>query len=180
MGNVNHRVRRGNHQPFHQVFQLPHVSGPLTTLQKVHHPGAQRQRLSVLLTEPGQEPLGDGGNVLRPVPERGHGNPDDVQPVKEIGPEAAPFHFLFQILIRRRNQPEIRFRPGGAGPPFRAPVLKKPEQSGLNPGGQFPDFVEKQGSVAGQGDFPQFSGVGRAGRGSALVPEQLRLRQVLI
>ena len=178
--NVHNGVLGADHQPLHHVLQLPHVARPGALLQIGKKPRAQRQILVILLAEPGQKPVGQGQDVLRPLPQRRDVQPDHVQPVEEVGAEQPAVYLLLQIAVGGHDQPDIQLDASGAGHPLDGLFLNQLQQLGLNVGRQLTDLIQKQCAAVGQLDLADLTGAGRAGKSALFIAEQLRFDEVFV
>ncbi len=118
-------------------------------------------------------------DVFLPLPERGHVDADDVEPVVEVFAELPALNRLFEILVRRRDEPHVHLHGAGPAQPLELALLENAEHLGLGRRRHVPDLVEKQRAFVRQleptGPLP----VGARER-PALVAEQLRLEEALV
>ncbi len=132
----------------------------------------------MLPVEPLEEMLRQREDVLPPVPQGGEEDGDHVEPVVEVLPERAPRHHLFQVGVRRRDDPDVH----GYGPvlpeALERPFLQNAQQLHLRGQRDVAHLVEED-RAAGRLLEPAFPLLDRAGEGAPLVAEQLRLEQRL-
>lgn len=142
-----------NYGPLHGVSQFPDIARPRVGFERCFPFGREpEERFGAGLIEVGEKRLGQGKNILRPFPERGNGERNDVEPVKEVFPEPSLGHPLFEIGIGRCEHPNIRSSGRRVAEAFKFPVLDEPQQLGLHRRGEIPDFIQKEGSALADGD----------------------------
>ena len=106
-GRVQHRLAD-------RPLQLPHVARPGIAAEDLQ--GFRRQRTEIgaqLAVEAEQEVVRQFRDVLAPLPQRRHPQRQALQPVIQVGAEAALGHQPLQVLVRRRQDPHAR----RTGPP---------------------------------------------------------------
>ena len=104
-------------------------------------------------------------------PQRGNRDRKDVQAVEQILAKPAALDQIDEILVGRRDQPEIDLDRPSRADRVDLPVLQGAQQLHLGLEGQFADFVEEQRAAVGFGELADVSFRG-AGEGALLVAEQ--------
>ena len=173
------RVFREQCHPLDHVGELTHIARPRVPLKR--HAGVRAEGLGgelVVGAGAGEEVLGEGDNVPRSLAQRRQPQAQHRQAVVEVLAEAALARGRRQILVGRRQDPDVhRLAPGAAEPPHHA-LLDDIEELGLEPLGQERDLVEKEGSAMGRLEEPRL-GLPRVREGPALEAEELGLEQGL-
>ena len=147
------RSGREEDRPLDGVAQLSEVARPGIVQDR----GLRRRREALdlpagLAAEEGEEVAGQVAEI-GPVAERRQGQLDDVEPIEQIVAEPAGGDLGVQVLVRRRDQPDVRGPGPGLADPLVATLLEEPEQLGLERQGQVGHFVEEQGSSCRRGDL---------------------------
>ena len=154
--------------PLNHVLQFPHVSGPTVILESAHIVGSQRRDGAPHL---GGEPTGKGRSqtyyVVAALAQRRQAERKHVQPVEEILTEFSLADGFLQIAIRRGQYPDVHLLGGRAADRIELALLEHAEQFRLQVERQFPDLVEKNGALVGQGKAT-FAFLGRARKGPPL------------
>ena len=121
---------------------------------------------------PGQE-----FQVVSPFAQRGKGQGEDVQTEEEVFPELSLLHPEAQITVRHGDEADIHRN--GLQPPYPIdlPLLKNPEQLGLEGGVKLAHLVQHQGSLLGELELPRLAVKG-PGEGAFLIAEEFRFQQV--
>ena len=89
-------------------------------------------------------------NVLFPLPQRGHLERKDVQPVKEILAESPSGRSIDQIAVRGSDDANVDVNGLSSPNALQFPFLQDPQQCYLHVGRQFAHLVEKYRPVVGQ------------------------------
>ena len=91
-----------------KFFEFPHIAGPVVFHEDIHALGTDVLDLGVggarVILE---EFTTQKRNVRRDVAQRGHVDGYDVEPVIEVLAKVPPFDLRFQILVGRRDNPDI-------------------------------------------------------------------------
>ena len=125
-----------------------------------------------------EEVLDQDGNVLAALPQGGHGDLEDVQPVIEVLAKPTVGEHLSEVAIRGADHPDIDTqRPAAAEWP-ELPLLQHTQQFRLHREGKVPDLIEEQAPAVGQLEQALAIAVGTR-EGAADVPEKLALQQRL-
>ena len=108
LGEVDRVALRKNGRLLDEIFELPHIAGPLT----VGQPGECRRRnlhgrKTPLPPQLAEEMLGQCGNIFAPLRERGHTDFDDLESIVKILAEAARSYLGGQITIGGGNEPRV-------------------------------------------------------------------------
>src|SRR6516165_7469690 len=161
-----------------RIFQLADIARPIIG-------GKERLRLGAEAANPfalfggkaGAKASREIGNIVAPRPERRNVNGKDIQPVIEILAEEAALDEFDQVLIGRRNQPDIDLDRALAANGIDLAFLQGAQKLDLDLQRQFADLVEKKRAAM---RLDEFAGVlfVRAGKGALLMPEQDRLDEI--
>ncbi len=159
------------------MHQLAHVARPV-----VHHEalegiaGEPGQRPPVLRREAHQEGGRQGRDVAAPQAQRRQVDPEDVEAIEEVLAEAARRHLLPQVVVGRRDQPDVDGHRLVASDAFELTGLEEAQQLDLERRRGQPDLVEVESPARGLHEPPLAAG-DRAGEGAPLVAKELRLEQ---
>src|SRR5205085_8204335 len=117
-------------------------------------------------------------DIAPALPERRQAQSENIEPVEQIFPETALAHQPIEVRVGRGNNPNVRARKLLPSDGAVFPVLKKSQQFHLGGARQRVDFIQEKSSGAG---LLNESRLVRqcAGKGSAFVPEDFTLHQVL-
>ena len=176
---VGENQRRGAEKdcPFDHVFQLPHVSGPSVTAQQFDRPVRKSGKpLFHLLGEKSQEMPGQEENVVPPLAQRGDRYFKYVEPEEKVAPEPARLNFLFQIAVRRGDDPYIDLNRPVPADPLERLSFEYPEEFRLESRLHFGNLVEEEGPLVRRLELADFS-FDRAGKRSLFMTEQLALQK---
>ena len=105
------------------------------------------------------------------------GNGHDVQPVEQIGTEAASLDFLRQIAIGGGDDPHIGGLLAAGAEAAIAAAFQEPQELGLERQRHLADLIEKQRAALRRLDKARTRLCG-PGESSALDPEKLRFEQI--
>ena len=97
-----------------------------------------------------EEVAGQLGDVVLPLPERGHEDVDAAQPVVQVGAEQLPLDQPPQAAIGGGDDPDVDALRTLTAHALDGEVLNRPEQLGLRREGQVRDLVEEQGAAIGR------------------------------
>jgi hypothetical protein len=111
------------------------------------------------------------------LPQGRHLDLDHVDAIVEVLAEPLIAHHLLQVLVGRRQHPDVDFRLTGAADPAYSPLLKHPQQLHLHRRTGVADFVKKHRATVARLEQPLLGG-DRAGKRSACMAEQLALEQL--
>jgi hypothetical protein len=96
---------------------------------------------------------GEEGDVALALPQRGYVDDETRQAAVEV-PETTLPDRLFEVLVRRRQDPHVhRDLPRVPQPPD-LPVLEDAEEAALQPGLHVPDLVQQQRTAVGRLEEP--------------------------
>ena len=138
----NERVLQG-------MFEFPHVSRPGISHEDVHHlPGNILNLPAELFPESLQEVLDQERNVFSSLTKRRHDHLHHIEPVVEVFPKLTQPDLLEQILVGRRNDPDIDANGRGIPDPFELFFLQDPEQAQLHLRRDVADLVQKYGALS--------------------------------
>jgi hypothetical protein len=110
--------------------------------------------------------------VFPPLAQRRHMNREDIQPVKQVAPEATGPHVLGEVAIRRRYQSHVYTQRLVAADSLEFTLLQHPQEHYLRFLRHFSDFVQKQ-SAAVSLLKAAFSSADSACECASLMAEQL-------
>ena len=164
--------------PFDDVSQLADVSGPAVIPQDVDRlVGETRNGPVAAPAEEDHEALGQRDQVLRPLPQRGKRDLDHVEPVVEILPEPPLPKGLFQVDVRRRDDPHVGPARHIVAKALVLLVLDEPEELRLEGEGKIADLVQQKGPALAGADTAGIVADG-AGEGPLGVAEQLAFQKL--
>ena len=126
----------------------------------------------------GEKVLGQARNVLAALRQPGQMNANHVEPVEQILTEAPFRHQLFQVLVRRGNDPHIHLDRHVPADPVEFAIRQHAQQARLGIGGHVADLVQEQRAAIGLLETPATLG-GSAGERALFVAEQLGFHQIL-
>ena len=139
---------------------------------------AELELAPVFLAVPTEQRVGQEDDVLPALPQRRQLDRHDRQPEVEVLPEAAARDLGLEVLVGRRDDPDVDLDPVPAADPLDLPLLEEPEELDLEREAHLADLVEEERAAVGDLELPLPLDVG-ARVGALLVPEQLRLQQRL-
>ena len=116
------------------------------------------------------------GNVLAPLAQGRNPDREDVQPVVEVGAEAAVGRHRPEVAVGGGDQPHVHLALVRRAEPLELALLEHAQQLGLQLQRQVADLVEEDGAVVGELEAALAGGDG-AGEGAPFVAEQLALDQ---
>ena len=118
------------------------------------------------------------GHVLEAFAQGGHPDGEHVEPVIEVLAEASLLHEADQILVGRRDQPEVDLDRVLGADGIDLALLQRTQQLHLRIERELADLVKEQRAVTGLLEFPGPL-LGSAGKRALLVAEQDALHQIL-
>ena len=113
-------------------------------------------------------------DVLAALAQRRHLDPHDVQPVEQVGAEAAGLHLGLEVAVRGRDHAHVDARRLLVAQPLELPVLDRAQQLGLPLQRHRTHLVEQQRAAIGELEAAVAIG-GRAGERALAVAEELAL-----
>ena len=134
------------------------------------------ERLLAVPPVPAQEMVREKRHVPRPLAERRQHDRDHVDAVEEVVAELALPDELRGVAVGRGHETDVHVDELGPADATDLPLLKRPEELGLERLGQLADLVEEERAPVRDLDHPRLGPV-RAGERAALVTEQLGLEQ---
>ena len=137
--------------------------------------GDAADALALLGAEARDEAAREIGDVAGARAQRGNGDRKNVQAIEQILAEPPALDQIDQVLVGRRNQPEIDLDRPSRADRIDLALLQGAQQLDLRVQRQFADFVEKQRAAIGLGELADML-LGGAGEGALLVAEQDRIR----
>ena len=170
---------RKNIRALNAVAQFTHVARPQVIEQRLL--GTRRQYLlrpRILLRDVAQEAPRVPENILGALAQRGHTQMHDVHAVEQVLAKRSLLDQLFQVAMGGTDEAEIHGNALLATEPRDGPLLQHTEQLDLHCQRHVANFVQEQRAASGLFQQSVLESH-RTGKGSPLVPEQLRLQQVL-
>src|SRR5271157_1829298 len=101
--------------------------------------------MSTVMVSPkeSEQPSGQVGNIIRPLPDRRDLYLDNIQPIEEVFAETIIPRGFLKVHIRRRNQANIRLPGHMIAETLVFPFLDKPQEFRLNGERKITNLVEK-------------------------------------
>src|SRR5204862_7272097 len=118
------------------------------------------------------EVIGQERNLDGALAKRRDDDEDDVETVVEVFPESALDQRLLEVLVGRRQDPNVHAQGRFPADARELAVLEDVEELGLQRGMKVADLVEEDGSAVSRLELADLELVG-AGERAALVTEQL-------
>ena len=159
-------------EPLEQVFQFAHVARPGVVGQRPQRVALQGDTALVAAGYPGQQLIGQTGDVLGALAQRWDLDGHDIESVVQVGAEAAIPHPGGQVGVGGGDDAYLGLA-RLAAQRMVLTFLQQLQQFGLKRQRQFAYLVEKQGAALGQGHVADPPVAMGAGEGAALVAEQL-------
>ena len=122
--------------------------------------------------------LGDERDVLAPLAQRRQVDRNDVDPIEQVFAKTAVGNPLRQILVGRRDHPDVGFHFLEAADAPEFPLLEHAQELHLHHAAHLPDLVQEYRPALRDLDEPLLVRLG-AGEGAAHVAKQLRFQQRL-
>src|SRR5262245_25283358 len=172
-------VRVGeNGRPLDHVLQFADVSGPIVVrqLRRLIHPQSQSRTTQAVRGQL-HEMASEERYVVSPLAERWDVNREDTEPVEEVLPEPAGFHFPRQIAVGGRDEASVHAPRMVLADALDAAVLRGAEQLGLEVDRDLAYLVQEQRSTIGQLKASH-AVLGRSREGALDVAEELALEQL--
>src|SRR4051812_5217582 len=155
------------------VLQLANVARPVVRLQRLDRcAGKLQHRAAHLLAEVDDERMRERRDVLAALPQRRHGDGEDVEAIPEVFSEAARGHLPGQVAVGRRDDADVDVERPVAAHPLEVAVLQHPEQLRLQLERQLADLVEEERGAVRHFEAALALRL-RAGESALLVSEQL-------
>ena len=158
-----------------RILQLPHVAGPRVTEQAFNRFGRQAELAVQFPGRARQEVLGQRGDVLAPLAERWHHDPDDVEPIEEVVAEHPLADHLHEIAVGGGQHAHVGGESLRRPQPSELAALQHAQELDLERGRHLADLVQEQGAAMGFFEQAELAGDG-PGEGAAHVAEQLGLQ----
>ena len=166
-----------NYRPFDNILEFSYIPRPGIVFQSLHRPvGEYTRRPSQPGTYPSDKIIGKKGYIFHTFSQRWKRDRKDIQPVKQVLTEFILFHHLFEIPMRRGNDPCIDLDRPGPAHPFKGLFLQHPQEFSLGLKWEISDLIQEDGSPVRKFKAPLFLR-DRPGKGPLLVSEQLALDQ---
>lgn len=162
---------------FEGVFELADVSGPRITAKQIDGFGGDMAgRDAFLEADLFHEVLGEEGNVLEAVAERGQSQRHHVEAVIQIFAEAAGGDALRQVGVGGGDHADVDVNGFRGADALELALLEDAQELGLRIQGHVADFIEEERAVVGLFETAG-AGLNGSSEGSADVPEQLGFEQ---
>src|SRR5467141_2926395 len=171
---VNTLLGREHHRALDDVFEFPHVAGPVVIHQKLHGrlrelPEGLRVFLAIALQEK--------GHIFAAVAQRRNLEVDHVQAVKQIFAEAALANQSEEVDVGSGYDAHVNLELLGAAETHEFALLNHAQKFGLRFGANGGDFIEENGALIG--DFEEaLLGSNGAGEGALHMAEKLGLQEI--
>ncbi len=172
-------IRTQERYTLHQAIELSHITWPMIGPHYREGLGTQSfERDSVLRARLGNSMLGQELDVVPTLTERRNPQSDDGEPMVEVLPEAMSAHQRGKVRVRRADERHVNgFASRGPQPPYGA-ILQNLQQLGLKSRREQAHLVEEERAPIRHLEESRLRLSGIRKR-SPLIPEQLRLEQVL-
>ena len=173
------RFFRHQDHPFDEVLQFPDIPGPGIGEEAIPDLGCDPfDPAREFPVEFFDEIVGQGGDVLGPLPQRRDVDGKDVQAVEEILPELSLLHRLQEVPVRGRDEAHVHRDGLESAHPLEALVLDRLEELCLHLPRDLADLVQKERSLVRQLESPRLRRDG-AGEGPFLVAEEFAFDEIL-
>ena len=123
------------------------------------------------------EVLGEDGDLLGAVAERGDEDVDDVEAVVQVLAEAPLGDGPLEVLVGGGDDADVDLDVAAGAEAGELAVLQDVQELGLQRQGHLADLVEEDGAAVGELELAGLALVG-AGEGAALVAEELGLEEL--
>src|SRR5687767_8708015 len=123
------------------------------------------------------EVLGEDGDLLGAVAERGNEDVDDVEAIVEVLAEAALGHRALEVLVGGGDHADVDLDVAAGAQAGELAILQDVQELGLQGQGHLADLVEEDGAAVGELELAELALLG-AGEGAALVAEELGLEEL--
>ena len=134
------------------------LPGKLCRSQALHRLGRQREALALEgLRVALDEVVGEERDLLGALAERGHPDPDDVQPVEEVLAELLGRHRALEVLVGRRDDPHVDLDVRPAADTRELAVFQDVEELGLKGRVEVADLVEEDRPLFAASNLPILS-----------------------
>ena len=132
------RAARDREAP-HGVLKLAHVAGPSKAANAVKRSGAEDPPSQAVAVGPGQEVLGQKGDIVHPLPQRWHWHDHGAEAVEQVLPESPLLDGAIKAGLAGRHHARL------AG--VAVEHIQHPGKPGLRLGGQISHLVEDDGAA---------------------------------
>src|SRR5262245_61216792 len=169
---------RQDDRSFDHVLQLANVAGPVVALERVNVLRCQRWcRHPMFLRHPRNGVGGQLWDVVFSGAERRQLEREDIQQIVQVLAKSAGADFVAEILIGRRNHPDVTGPRDVFADSLVLPLLQHTQELRLQLDRQLADFVEKnRPAVRRLKAARPFTD--RTGEGPTRVPEELALEDL--
>src|SRR5881396_1263418 len=176
---VDRRCLAEHHRPLEGVLELADVAGPVVGEQRALRVFRERLRLLVaLLGDAAQELLPQDLDIVAPVAQWREMDGDHVQPVVQVGTEAAALDVVLEVAVGGRHDPDVHGNGLGTAHGDRLPLLQHAQQLHLRGGRHLADLVQEERAAARRGEQTLLV-PNRTRERSLHVAEQLGLEEAL-
>src|SRR3972149_865587 len=171
---------RGSHydEPFDEVLQFPHISGPVVVVKDVHRLFIYFEHLpGRLARELSKEVFHEKRYVLSALPQRRHMERYYIQPVEEVFPEPSLCSLFLQVLVGGRDDPCVDSDELRAPYPLKALFLEPSQYFCLGAQAHVPYLVEEDRALVRKVELALLLG-NCAGERAFLMAEELALYEL--
>ena len=166
-------------EPFHHVFKLTDVAGPLVAPEQRQRAGRETPHiLAEAAREFQQKMLGQKLNVRHPAAQRRQYESEDVEPIVEILAEGVLAHGFLKVLVRRGDDAHRHRTARLAADAGHLAVLEQAQERNLRVHRHLAELVEKNGPAVRKLEFPRLPGPARPGERPVLIAEKLALHEI--
>lgn len=143
-------------EPFHHVFKLTDVAGPLVAPEQRQRAGRKAPHiLAETAREFQQEMLGQKLNVRHPAAQRRQGKGKDVEPIVEVLAEGVLAYGFLEVLVRRGDDAHRHRTARLAADAGHLAVLEQAQERNLRVHRHLAELVEKNGPAVRKLEFPR-------------------------
>ena len=160
------------------VREFANVAWPVVAGELVEHLLAgTNPRLAILPTELLEEVLDEEGDIAGTLAECGQFDVHDLESIVEVGSELVALNRLFELAVRRGDDPDVDRALLCTADPARTLRLENVQELRLHLEGHVPDLIEEDRAATRDFEEPLFP-LGRAGERALLVSEKFTFDQV--
>ena len=170
---MDDRLFDDQHQSFDDVGQLPYIAGPGLIFKEIPDFGVKGMGFMVADIQALQQRLGNLLDIAFPFAQRRDFDRQDGQAIIEVQPEMSFLDFTGQVLIGRRNDPDVDRHAALAANRPDILLLKDPQQPVLQNIGHVADFIKEQGAAISRFKEADFAIPVGPGKGPANISKEL-------
>src|SRR5262245_3485952 len=170
---------RGDSGAPQRIIELADVARPRVAREARCDPvgGADDLRPDLAI-DLGDEEVDQLGDVASPIAQRRDVDTDDIQPEEEVFPEATAAHGRFEVLVRRRHDPDVDVDGLATTNARELALLDDAQELCLQPERHVRDLVEEEGAAGGRFELAD-AALDRSREGAPLVAEELALQELV-